>query len=287
MPAGRMLFRRQPDQRQRGFAACSSSSANPNGAPRSKNRASARNWTRPGLAATSRINGATIIVQYRWGYGCETPFPLHDGQQVDQATGWAVVALKALFDHLERRRKVVTASTFDQASGSAPPDFRLAIEQYLEDILVTQWESLDWGADLEYLGRQVPCGTLGRIDILARDRATGDFVVIELKRDQTDDEVIGQLSRYMGWATEHKAAPQQQLVSEESSWSTSLREVRPAAWATGRYGGYRYDLTVALSPVFPYGKGTMEPVDDTLLKGTILEGLHREHHNRPTAAAVQ
>ncbi len=161
-----------------------------------------------GAGGDMRINGATIIVQYRWGYGCETPFPLHDGQQVDQATGWAVVALKALFDHLERRRKVVTASTFDQASGSAPPDFRLAIEQYLEDILVTQWESLDWGADLEYLGRQVPCGTLGRIDILARDRATGDFVVIELKRDQTDDEVIGQLSRYMGWATEHKAAPQ-------------------------------------------------------------------------------
>ena len=56
------------------------------------------------------------------------------------------------------------ASDPDQAAGSSPPDFRLAIEQYLEDILVAQWDSLDWGADLEYLGRQVPCGTLGRIE---------------------------------------------------------------------------------------------------------------------------
>ena len=44
---------------------------------------------------------------------------------------------------------------------------------------------------------------LGTLDILARDRSTGDYVVIELKRDQGDDRVVGQVSRYMGWIKQH------------------------------------------------------------------------------------
>ncbi len=202
-----------------------------------------------GAGGDVRINGAVVAVQYRWGYGRETPFPVHDGHQVDQATRWAIVALKTLFDHLERRQKVVTASAPDQPNGCVPPDFRLAIEQYLEDILVAQWQSRDWGADLEYLGRQVPCGTLGRIDILARDRATGDFVVIELKRDQTDDEVIGQLSRYMGWAAQHKAATQGVGVRGIIVVHELTPRLRAAASAHRNIEVYKYDLTVALTRV--------------------------------------
>jgi len=40
---------------------------------------------------------------------------------------------------------------------------------------------------------------------LARDRTSRDYVVIELKRDQGDDEVIGQVSRYMGWIRQRRA----------------------------------------------------------------------------------
>jgi hypothetical protein len=202
-----------------------------------------------GAGGEMRINGAVIVVQYRWGYGRETPFPVHDGHQVDQATRWTIAALKTLFDHVERRQRVVTASAPDQPTGCAPPDFRLAIEQYLEDILVAQWNSLDWGADLEFLGRQVPCGTLGRIDILARDRATGDFVVIELKRDQTDDETIGQLSRYMGWAAEHKAAPQNVGVRGIIVVHELTPKLRAAVLAHRNIEVYRYELKVALSRV--------------------------------------
>ena len=41
-----------------------------------------------------------------------------------------------------------------------------------------------------------------------RDRSTGSFVVIELKRDQGNDETFGQLSRYMGWIAENKDQPE-------------------------------------------------------------------------------
>jgi restriction system protein len=38
----------------------------------------------------------------------------------------------------------------------------------------------------------------GKIDILAKDKKTKSFVVIELKKNQTSDETVGQLTRYMG-----------------------------------------------------------------------------------------
>lgn len=202
-----------------------------------------------GAGGELRANGAVLMVQYRWGYGRETPFPVQDRNQVEQAIGWTVAAIKTLFDHLERRQKLVAESTLDQQAGCAPPDFALAVEQYLEDILVAQWDSLDWGADLEYIGRQVPCGTLGRIDILARDRATGDFVVIELKRDQTDDEVIGQLSRYMGWAADHKAASEGVGVRGIIVVHELTPKLRAAASAHRNIEVYKYELTVALSRV--------------------------------------
>ena len=46
--------------------------------------------------------------------------------------------------------------------------------------------------------------SIGRIDILATDKKTKNYVVIELKKNQTSDDTIGQLSRYMGWIKEHK-----------------------------------------------------------------------------------
>lgn len=40
---------------------------------------------------------------------------------------------------------------------------------------------------------------VGRIDFLCRDKSSGDLWVIELKRGQSSDRVMGQILRYMGW----------------------------------------------------------------------------------------
>lgn len=45
---------------------------------------------------------------------------------------------------------------------------------------------------------------IGAIDILARDKSSKGYVVIELKKNQTSDDTIGQLTRYMGWIREKK-----------------------------------------------------------------------------------
>ena len=44
-------------------------------------------------------------------------------------------------------------------------------------------------------GRQFTTGEVGRIDLLARDTVTRDWVVIELKRGPAADETVAQIRR--------------------------------------------------------------------------------------------
>ena len=46
---------------------------------------------------------------------------------------------------------------------------------------------------------------IGPIDILAKDKKIGSYVVIELKKNQTSDDTIGQIARYIGWVKKHRA----------------------------------------------------------------------------------
>jgi len=85
------------------------------------------------------------------------------------------------------------------------------MEKQLEDFLIHNWDKTDLGKkyDLiieegELLSQQYRTD-IGAIDILARDKeGTKDYVVIELKKNQTSDDTVGQLARYMGWIKENK-----------------------------------------------------------------------------------
>ena len=83
-----------------------------------------------------------------------------------------------------------------------------ALEKYLEEFIVSNFDQVFRG-ELEifrdgegFIGQQYRTD-VGTIDILATDRRTGDYVVIELKRVQGSDQAIGQILRYMGWVREH------------------------------------------------------------------------------------
>ena len=60
-------------------------------------------------------------------------------------------------------------------------------------------------------GKQYPIPGIGRIDILAVNTDTDDIYVIELKKGLGDDEIVGQVSRYMGWVKEHLASSSQNV----------------------------------------------------------------------------
>ena len=84
------------------------------------------------------------------------------------------------------------------------------MEKQLEDFIISNWENTEFGMKYELiyedgvLVSQQYRTSIGKIDILAKDKITKNHVVIELKKNQTSDDTIGQLSRYMGWVKEHK-----------------------------------------------------------------------------------
>jgi predicted RNA-binding protein with PUA-like domain len=90
-------------------------------------------------------------------------------------------------------------------------EMEFALEKYLEDFIVDNWQKIDFGEKLTLYedddgndGQQYLAGDAGYIDILARDEKR-DLVVVELKKGRKNDEVIGQVLRYMGWVRENVA----------------------------------------------------------------------------------
>jgi hypothetical protein len=82
------------------------------------------------------------------------------------------------------------------------------LEKQLEDFIISNWVNTELGEDLELIVKdgelvsQQYRTDIGPIDILAKDKKTGAHVVIELKKGQTSDDTIGQITRYMGWVEE-------------------------------------------------------------------------------------
>lgn len=85
------------------------------------------------------------------------------------------------------------------------------LEKYLEEFMVSNWSKLDFGEKLKLfededgnIGQQYYAEGVGYIDILALDK-DNNFVVIELKKGRKNDEVVGQVLRYIGWVRRHLA----------------------------------------------------------------------------------
>ena len=87
------------------------------------------------------------------------------------------------------------------------------MEKQLEDFIIRNWDETEFGEKYELifqdgeLKSQQYSTSIGPIDILAKDKNTGSHVVIELKRDQTSDDTVGQVARYMGWVKEELNDP--------------------------------------------------------------------------------
>jgi hypothetical protein len=78
-----------------------------------------------------------------------------------------------------------------------------SLEKYLQEFIVSNWNKsplgkmLDIYVEDEEKGVQFTTG-VGEIDILARDRANGDWVILELKKGRSDDAVVGQIFTVYG-----------------------------------------------------------------------------------------
>ncbi len=213
----------------------------------------ARELTKAGLGGEVQADHETVWLQKQWGHGQDAVLPVQDARRVMELTDWATRSLSLLFDHMERRQRIVIPVSGHGVS-SKPLDLRITLEQYLEDLLVEQWDTLPWGEEFEYLDRQVDCGRLGTLDILARDRSNGDYVVIELKRDQGDDQVVGQVSRYMGWIKKERADHQGVSVRGIIVAHEASERLRSAVSPHTNISLYTYQFAVTLAPLVIKGQ---------------------------------
>lgn len=84
------------------------------------------------------------------------------------------------------------------------------MEKQLEDFIVYNWDNTELGKKYDLiieegeLISQQYLTDIGPIDILVIEKETKNYVVIELKKNQTSDDTVGQLARYMGWIKEKK-----------------------------------------------------------------------------------
>ena len=82
------------------------------------------------------------------------------------------------------------------------------MEKQLEDFIIENWASTEFGKTLDLIYEdgvllsQQYRTEVGPIDILARRRDGKGYTVIELKKNQTSDDTIGQVLRYMGWVNQ-------------------------------------------------------------------------------------
>lgn len=104
-----------------------------------------------------------------------------------------------------------TGEEFEEEIGNNEEQL-FVLEKYFEDFLVGNWETTDLGKkynliysdENELLSQQYKTD-IGKIDLLVKEKISNNYVVIELKRNQTSDDTVGQILRYMGWVKEKLA----------------------------------------------------------------------------------
>lgn len=102
---------------------------------------------------------------------------------------------------LEYYKKLVSIETTSPNSAWSQGLFYM--ENQLEAFLIDNWGSTELGKKYDLiieegvlLSRQYKT-SMGPIDILAKDKKNGHYVIIELKKNQTSDDTVGQVTRYM------------------------------------------------------------------------------------------
>jgi len=114
---------------------------------------------------------------------------------------------------LENKEEILEANLEEAEEEFKPlPEYEteFTLEEQLESYIVSNWNSVDFGYNLELYGRQYST-SVGIIDLLCIDKDSNDFVVIELKKGKESDKVLGQVQRYMGWVKKNLAKESQNV----------------------------------------------------------------------------
>lgn len=149
--------------------------------------------------------------RYNSSFVCNSYKVETQNDQIQFFVGEKEVDLKILTEDLEKivgeYKTCLDISVTDESSALSKGLFYM--EQQLEDFIIRNWNESEFGKKYDLieedgeLKSQQYRTDIGPIDILAKEKNTNNYVVIELKRNQTSDSTVGQIARYMGWVEEH------------------------------------------------------------------------------------
>lgn len=153
-------------------------------------------------------------------------------------------------------------------SAAAEESAEFALEAHLEEFLLGNWQSIDWGRPLElWRGPDGQSGhqfstPVGRLDFLCADASNGSLVVVELKRGRPSDRIVGQIMRYIGYVQVHMAAPGQ-AVEGLIIGHDADDALRYAVSAVPKIGLMTYQIAFTLTAnELPHAKPSMSLASD-------------------------
>ncbi len=125
-----------------------------------------------------------------------------------------IMAEKKSDEKPQQEQRLVSERVTTEESENGLMEFPL--EEYLENFIVKNWNSIDFGESLSLYfddegtpAQQYPTSE-GFIDLLAKD-IDGNFVVIELKKGRSNQQVVGQILSYVGWVKNNLADKDQKV----------------------------------------------------------------------------
>ena len=120
-----------------------------------------------------------------------------------------------------------------------------ALEEHLEDFLVKNWASTELGKKYEIIEQQYKTYT-GFIDILAISKDKKEYLVVELKKGQASDNVVGQILKYIGDIQEDLVKRGQKVRGAIIAFENNKHFAR-ALSATNNIDFYEYKVNFSLS----------------------------------------
>jgi restriction system protein len=168
----------------------------------------------------------------------------------------SIGTISELTQHADEISKLLSGIEYDVTTTNDPtveePSV-FVLEKYLEDFLVSNWESTELGKaydiyqDENGTGQQYQTDS-GRIDVLAVSKDGKELLVVELKKGRASDSVVGQITRYMGYVTTELAGPEQSVKGVIVALEDDQR-LRHSLTVVPGIDFYRYEVSFKLTKI--------------------------------------
>jgi len=155
-------------------------------------------------------------------------------------------------EEIERLIGAISLSSLISTDQTVEDASAFAMEKHLEDFLVQNWSQTELGQHYdiyqeegEMVGQQYLTDT-GPMDILAIKKDKSELLVVELKKGRASDAVVGQILRYMGYAAQELAEPNQKVRGAIIALDDDKR-IRRALAVSPNIDFFRYQVSFRLT----------------------------------------